>query len=277
MHTDPEASHGDAHFWRGLARAYTGAVLFALPLFMTMEMWWLGFIAEPARLALFLLIFFPLLVVLSWHAGFEATFSWKNDIVDALVAFWVGISSSAAVLLLLGVLGASSSADEVVGTLAITAVPGSIGALLAQSMLGEQRAQGASGPGSRYLSELFIMAIGALFLAFNLAPTDEIPKIAERLASWQVLLLVGVSMVVMHGFVYAVSFKGTPENPYDHPQWSLFLRFTVVGYVVALGFSAYLLWTFGRLEGLGLLPALEVTMVLAFPASFGAAAARLVL
>ena len=40
---------------RDLGRAFGGALLFSLPLLMTMEMWWFGFTLHPARLALFLL------------------------------------------------------------------------------------------------------------------------------------------------------------------------------------------------------------------------------
>jgi uncharacterized membrane protein len=32
----------------GLARGLGGAILFALPLLMTMEMWWLGFYRSPS-------------------------------------------------------------------------------------------------------------------------------------------------------------------------------------------------------------------------------------
>jgi uncharacterized membrane protein len=46
--------------------------------------------------------------------------------------------------------------------------------------------------------------------------------------------------------------------------------------VLAVALSAYMLWTFGRLEGLSLLAAMKVCVVLGFPAAIGAAAARLI-
>ena len=55
----------DASFFVALARACAGAVLFGLPLLMTMEMWWLGFLIRPERLALFLLFGIPLLWALA--------------------------------------------------------------------------------------------------------------------------------------------------------------------------------------------------------------------
>lgn len=44
---------------------------------------------------------------------------------------------------------------------------------------------------------------------------------------------------------------------------------------VALAVSLYILWTFGRLEGLALAPLVETMVVLGLPAAIGAAAARL--
>ena len=40
----------------GLARAFAGAIIFALSLLMTMEMWWLGFYMDRLRFAFFLLV-----------------------------------------------------------------------------------------------------------------------------------------------------------------------------------------------------------------------------
>ncbi|HEV2129601.1 MAG TPA: DUF2391 family protein, partial [Longimicrobiaceae bacterium] len=76
----------------GLARAFGGALIFSLPMLMTMEMWWLGFYMDRFRLALFMSLIIPLLVGLSYYAGFEETFSLKNDLVDAFVAYAVGFT-----------------------------------------------------------------------------------------------------------------------------------------------------------------------------------------
>lgn len=59
--------------------------------------------------------------------------------------------------------------------------------------------------------------------------------------------------------------------------WPVFLPFTLVGYALALAVSGYLLWTFGRFDGLGAAQVLTQIVVLALPASIGAAAARLIL
>jgi putative integral membrane protein (TIGR02587 family) len=94
---------------------------------------------------------------------------------------------------------------------------------------------------------------------------------------WQSMALVLVSLLIMHAFVYALEFQGTASLPPGTPFWSVFLRFTIVGYAVALVMSLYMLWTFGRTEGLAFYHAISILVVLGFPAAVGAAAARLIL
>jgi putative integral membrane protein (TIGR02587 family) len=85
------------------------------------------------------------------------------------------------------------------------------------------------------------------------------------------------SILLMHGFVYAVAFRGTHELSEDTPRWHAFVRFTLPGYIVAIGISLYVLWTFGRLDHLEAMQILMSVIVSGFPASIGAAAARLIL
>jgi uncharacterized membrane protein len=55
------------------------------------------------------------------------------------------------------------------------------------------------------------------------------------------------------------------------------VRLTLPGYVVALAISLYVLWLFGRTDGLDADAVAMATVVLAFPSAIGAAAARLIL
>jgi putative integral membrane protein (TIGR02587 family) len=268
----------DERFRVGLARAFAGAIIFALPLLMTMEMWWLGFYMVRLRLTLLLLLLLPLLVVLAYHAGFEESFTWRHATVSAAVAYAVGFSAAAAVLALLAVIGPGMPAEEILGKILLQSVPGSFGALLARSLLGEHKAEERErGSSERYAGEIFLMAVGALFLAFNVAPTEEIVLIAYQMTHWHALALVGVSLVTMHAFVYAVGFRGQSSIPPGTPAWSMFLRFTVIGYAVVLLISAYVLWTFGRTDGMAVDKIVMMTVVLGFPAALGAAAARLII
>ena len=265
-------------FLIGLARAFAGALLFSLPILMTMEMWWLGFSMENWKLALLLVLAIPLLVGLSHYMGFEDTFGWKDDVVDAFVALAVGFVAGAISLALFSVIEFGMSAGEIIGKLGIQAVPGSIGAMFAQSELGgndkkQQEKQRHAG----YFGEIFIMAAGALFLSFNVAPTEEIMLIGQQMSPWHSIALVLVSLFIMHAFVYSVEFHGSSSVPEGISQHSIFLRETVVGYAVVLLMSAYILWTFGRTDGLAFGQMLSLLIVLGFPGAVGAAAARLIL
>jgi putative integral membrane protein (TIGR02587 family) len=262
-------------FTIGLARAFGGAILFSLPMLMTMEMWELGFYMNKFRLALLLFLTVPLLVGLSHYMGFEETFGFLDDAVDAFVAVAVGFVASAAALGLFAVIRSGMSSQEIVGNIAIQMVPGSIGAMFAQSQLGgagkEKKNRHAG-----YCGEIFIMAAGALFLSFNVAPTEEMVLIAHKMTAWHSVGLALASLLVMHAFVYAVEFHGQVSIRPHIPFWSELLRFTIVGYAVVLLISLYILWTFGRTEGMSWEELLAVIIVLGFPAAIGAAAARLI-
>ena len=51
---------------------------------------------------------------------------------------------------------------------------------------------------------------------------------------------------------------------------------TLPGYAVSMIATLYILWSFGRLDGLGMAAAAAAIAVLAFPASIGAGIARIV-
>jgi putative integral membrane protein (TIGR02587 family) len=264
-------------FLIALGRAFGGAIVFSLPLIMTMEMWWLGLYMNRFRLAILLLLLIPLLVRLSYYVGFEDTFDWRNDVVDAFVALAVAFGASAALLWMLGVLRSGMSIDAAVGMVSLQAVPASIGAMLAHSLLGLSDGDSSAERNATFWGELFLMAAGALFLALNVAPTEEMILIAYKMTNWHALALIGASLVLMHAFVYAVEFRGQASIPEGAPQWKVFLHSTVTGYALALLISVYVLWTFGRTDGLAISQVVMTTVVLGFPAAIGAAAARLII
>jgi len=247
---------------------------------MTMELWWLGFYMGRLQLALLTLVTFPLLVLLSHYIGFERTFDWREDVIDALAAYAVAIVMALLLHPLLLIAAPGDSPSELIGKVALQAVPGAIGALLALSQLGAAQREGDRRQlwqeESNYPRELFLMLLGALFLSLNLAPTEEMILIGYRMPPLYSLSLVLLSLLLMHAFV-SVEFRTLQPGTGWPGHGKLFLRYTVAGYGVVLLTSLFMLWTFGRFDGTGLLEVVAVTAVLAFPASIGAAAARLIL
>ena len=285
--------HRSHHFLIGLGRGAAGAMIFGIPMLMTMELWHLGFYIGRSRLLLLLLVNIPLLVLLAHRIGFEQTFTWREAFRDATIAYAIAIVISAVVLFLLGNITAEMPFSEIIGKIAMQAVPASIGALLGRSQLGahrdgdEEEDDKAEKKGDHdivpnemstsYGRELFLMGVGALFLSLNVAPTEEIILISFKMTPWHAIATLATSILLMHGFVYAVAFRGTHELSEDTPRWHAFVRFTLPGYIVAIGISLYVLWTFGRLDHLEAMQILMSVIVLGFPASIGAAAARLIL
>lgn len=263
----------ETRYARDLARAFGGALLFGLPLLMTMEMWWFGFVLEPWRLAVFLLAALPLLLGLAFYAGFSARHrGLGHALLDTLVALAVGFLTAAAALALLGVLEADAPPRQIAGQLLLQAVAGAMGALLA----GRQLSAGSEDVGDEdeasYPGELFLMVAGALFLALNMAPTEEMILIAYRMSAGHVVALMAVSLILMHALVYSVGFAG--QEAHDRPLGA-FAHYTLPGYALVLLVSLYVLWVFGRTEGHGPAEIVDAMVVLGFPGALGAAAARL--
>ena len=277
---DARPSKAERAYALGLARAFAGAIVFSLPLLMTMEMWWFGFTLAPLRLIQFVLVNFIILVGLSRVAGFEETDSRTEDLLDALAAYGVAAIASAAVLLLFGVIAPGMPPSEIAGKIAVQAVPASFGAMIANKQLTGQ--DGGDPVGSReerwrssYAGQLFLMLAGALFLGFNLAPTEEMVLISYRMTPWHALALIVASILLLHAFVYSVGFAGQ-EEPHQDGLVATFTRYTLAGYGVAVLVSLYVLWTFGRTAGADLPQIAMMVAVLAFPGAIGAAIARLV-
>jgi putative integral membrane protein (TIGR02587 family) len=244
---------------------------------MTMEMWQLGFHMGRLSLALFMVVMMPVLFGMEYYTGFKEATTKLDEIADAAVAYGVGLVASAVILALFNLISLDEPLSSIVGKVALQAIPASFGAMLSGSQFGSQGAAER-----RHKREvgfggiLFLMAVGALFLAFNVAPTEEMVLIASRMTHWHAIALAIASLVLMHGFVYAGDFRGSPGTPEGIRQTALFLRYTVPGYAIALVVSTYVLWTFGRYEGQTATPMIMQAVVLGFPASIGAAAARLV-
>lgn len=274
--------HNNKTFLIGLARAFAGAIIFAFPMILTMEMWSLGFSAERYRLMIFMTMAIPLLIGMSYFIGFEETSCLSDDVVDSFVAYAVGFITSGALLFLFGIFDFTMSWEEIIGMISIQAVVAAIGALLAQSQLGnsnnedtpeEERKRRAG-----YGGEMFLMAVGALFLGMNPAPTEEIILIAFKMTDLQVVFLAVFILILMHAFVYKVEFRGQEKRrPPESSVLSVFLRYTVVGYALVLLISLYLVWTFGHLDGLDAENIFKTVIVMSFPAALGASASRLIL
>ena len=122
-----------------------------------------------------------------------------------------------------------------------------------------------------------MVAAGAFYLASTVASTQEMILIPFKMTMWHAAGLMAFSLGIMHAFLYTMKFKGAPQEPKGTPWWSIFLRYTVPGYLVALLVCAYVLWTFDRFESYTPHWMAMYTIALGFPGAVGGAAGRLVL
>lgn len=268
----PASTH---NFAADLVHDFGGAIIFSIPLLMTMEMWWLGFYMDRFRLALFLALAFLLVLGLSYFEGGEETF--KIELLDALTACAVGYIVASVMLFLLGIIKPGMSFDELMGKIALQAVPCSIGAILARRQLGVEETHKEQRRTEQYGGKLFLMGAGAIFLAFQLAPTEEMVLIGYQITGWHAAALALVSLGIMQAFLCSIESDGRQSIFSPGFFWNVFLRLTVTGYTLVLLISLYVLWSFGRLDGSALTEAMISTLVLAVPAALGASAARLIL
>lgn len=263
----------------GIGRGAGGALIFAIPVMMTMEMWSLGHSADPIRLAILLFLAPVLLIGLAHYVGFRESSSLVDHVADSLVAIGIAAAIAAAFLTLFGLVTPDMSADALVGRIAIQIVPASMGAMLSRSQLGDQPegAQRRRETEPSYPGELFLMFAGALFLSLSIAPTDEVPRIVHLSTPWHLIGIAVGSIVIMHVFVYFVELRGrVPVEP-GARFISMFLRFTLVGYAIVLATSLALLWIFGRSDGADATELVGTVTVLSLPGAIGAAAARVIL
>lgn len=278
MTSQAEQSHSH-HFAHAanFGRGFAGAFIFGLPLLMTMEMWWIGFTLEPIMLLQFAFVDLVLLVVLSRISGYDSSQGIVEDALDALAAFGMGAIASATTLFLLAEIGSGTDPAVAAGKIIIQAIPASFGAMIADKLFGEveDKPGGHARRRQSYPGQLFLMIAGALFLSFTMSPTEEIGMISYRMSPWHALALMLATVALMHVLVYAAGFPDRQEL-LTGSQLSVLMRFTVVAYAIAAVTSGYILWTFGRLDGLSWPVIAQMIVVLAFPAGVGSAIARLV-
>lgn len=257
---------------RDLGRAFAGALVFNIPLLMTMEMWAQGVVMDRWRLLTFIVAGLPLLYGLAYYAGFSKRRGPVNDALDTAVALAVGFITASVLLILFGVVEWDAPPREGLGMVALQAIPGAMGALLARRQLSGDGGGDTDEDQASYFGELFLMAAGALFFALNVAPTEEMILIAYKVTPAHILALIAVSILLLHLIVFKAGFAGQEEA--DHPI-KAFLHFTLPGYAIALAVSLFTLFLFGRTDGHAVAGVVQTMVVLGFPAAIGAAAARL--
>ena len=267
---------------RDLTRAFAGAYIFSIPLLFTMEMWWIGEYADGARLTVFLAIALFANFGLNYVAGFRADGTVFGALEQAIDSLAVGIVAAGTLLLILDRIQPSDPLESIVGMVAIQAVPLSIGASVANQVFGRYGEHSREGDDvemeslsarKELLNDVGATAIGSIFIAFSIAPTDEISMLAAGMNYVHVVALVGFSLLLSYGIVFASEFdRARPSGPFQHP-----VSETILAYVVSLAVATLALYLFHQVGSSDpLYSIVKQIVVLGLPATVGGAAGRLV-
>jgi putative integral membrane protein (TIGR02587 family) len=270
-----------------LVRAASGGLLFGIPLLYTMEMWWVGNHTTPAQTLLVLGLIFVPVFVLNRTSGFRSTKDVRmaDAVKDTVEAVALGIVLVAAVLFLLREIRPDTPLQIALAKIVYEAVPFCLGIGVAAHFLRRGRTDGDDDENgesaddeetrmSSTAADVGASVIGSVFVAFNIAPTDEIPMIHAQLSAPWLVAFMGASLLASYGIVFVAGFtdqdrRHMHEGALQHPVTE-----TVVSYLIALGCAALMLWLFQRIDG----PwdeTLGKVIVLGLPAAIGGAAGRL--
>jgi putative integral membrane protein (TIGR02587 family) len=266
---------------RDFTRAFAGAYIFSIPLLFTMEMWWIGEYAEGTRLIVFLLIALVANLGLNYVAGFKSDGTFFGAFEQAIDALAVGIVAAAALLLILDRIQPSDPLASIVGMVAIQAVPLSIGASVANQVFGRygERSRGGDDQDNalpawkELLNDVGATAIGSVFIAFSIAPTDEVQMLAAGMNYAHLVFLAGFSLLLSYAIVFASEFdRSRPSGPFQHP-----ISETTLAYIVSLAVAALALYLFHQIDASSSpYSIVKQVVVLGLPATVGGAAGRLV-
>lgn len=271
----PTVNESMAEYGRGIA----GGFLFSLPLLFTMEVWQAGLTVSPGRILAGLAATYALLCGFNAFAGLRFDSNFKEIAVDSVEELGIGLSLSALILYLLGRLPAGAGLQEVTGQVVLEGLFVAVGVSVGTAQLAGTGDDDRGAPQGRHASlwgELVLAFCGATLVAANVAPTEEILRLAAEMAPWQVIAVAGLSLLLATTLMYFSRFAGSARFAERRTSFSV-LHGTAITYAAALAASAALLWFFGRFEGHPLPLVTAMCVVLGFAATLGASAGRLLL
>ena len=251
--------------------------MFSLPLLYTMEVWWAGFQLRSERILLMLGFTVLLLLGYNVYAGVRKNETWAGVIIDSVEELGLALLVSAGFLFLLGRIVWGDSLREVMGKIVVEALLLAIGISIGTSQMEGDGDDDDADRGARpkdILGVVSLSACGAVVLATNIAPTDEIMVLAYESSSWRLVGMVFVSLL-LGGVI--MMFSDLVDSDTDQPAWLRYTFGTVISYSVAFVSSGIILYLFGRFDGVALEPCVAMTVVLTVAASMGAAAGKILI
>jgi putative integral membrane protein (TIGR02587 family) len=272
---------------RGLASGF----LIGVPVVFTVDVWWLGDQTGPFD-SLFLLVFAYLLSLaavywIGFRRGLRRGWQYLGDAAEA-----VALAALALVVIYwaLGQVGDGQPAAIALGRIAVALAPVCLGVAIANHLLrrdgspyapdtGDATAlRDARWHGKRHqrLLELGAALAGAMFVSIAIVPTNDFNAMTTEVPVRNLPFVILLSLLVTYTVVFAAGFSGERRRhhaarPPRHP-----VSDTITDYLLAFAVALFVLWVFGRIdETTAPFVIYAKTVLLAFPASMGAAGGRL--
>jgi putative integral membrane protein (TIGR02587 family) len=237
---------------------------------------------------------FIVVLLITQTEGFRRNLTLRSveAVMESIEALSLGLVCAAIALILLRRITLETPLSEALGKLVFEGVPFSLGVTLARSTLRGDRSpqkerrrvlSSSQLPSASIfnlgntLIDLDATLLGAIIIAFSIAPTEEIPLIASSIPSLWLLMIMAASLVLSYGIVFASGFADRDAREQRGLLLSPITE-TLVAYIVALMASMIMLIFFQQLGGdTPWQDWLRDTIVLGLPATVGGAAGRILI
>lgn len=281
------AEHGWTDELRDQVRGFSGGLLFGIPLLYTMEVWWTGSHTSVRQMAGLLALTFTVVVILNRVAGFrsEEDHTVFDAVLDAVDAVAMGLLVSLLVLVVVREVVPGLPAREVLGKVVYHGVTASIGVALAgQFFHGAADVADAADAGRTdsdhglmgTVVDLGATALGAIFVASTIAPTDEIPMLEAATSPGWLLVVMVFTLGVSYCIVFVSGFANQHQRRLQQGVLQHPVTETVVAYLVSLLIALVMLVLFQRVDLVEPWRLwLPDVILLGLPGAIGGAAGRL--
>lgn len=264
-----------------------GGFLFGIPLLYTMEVWWVGSLAKPPVVMLAIALTFIVVYLLNRTEGFRRNRRSHRPyeaVTDTIEAMAIGLVCSAFILILLREITPETPLRESLGKITFEGVPFTLGVALANQFLADTRERQGHKSTQKNNSDrlhatfadIGATIIGAIVIAFNIAPTDEIPMLAAAVSPPWLLAIMAASVVISYAIVFEAGFSDQQKRRQQQGIFQRPISETIASYLVSLITAAIMLWFFQKLTFSDPWTMwLDHTLLLGLPATIGGAAGRL--
>lgn len=272
----------------------SGGFLFGIPLIYTMEVWFIGSYIEPPILLTILVVTFLIVLAINRIEGFRPRESetLPGAIAETIETLAIGLVCSTFMLVVLQRIDLQTPISETLGKIIFEGVPFSLGVAFSRSLLSgdtqidlDENSSSQSQSKShnkrsivwKYtLADLIATAVGALFIAFNIAPTDEVAVLAASASPAWLLAIMAISLIITYGIVFASNITNYRERLRQPGLFQTPKGETIISYLFSLLIGILMLWFFQKISiNDPWVQWLRYGIILGLPASIGGAAGRL--